>query len=64
MIGALLPNCTAKFSISKTTLPERCASCVAMLTLPCCERRALDSSRNAFKARTRPSLRVRRALMP
>ncbi len=35
-----------------------------MLTLPCCERRAFDSSRKAFNARTRPSLRVRRALMP
>ena len=35
-----------------------------MLTLPCCERRALDCSRKSFNARTRPSLRVRRALIP
>ena len=64
IIGSWSPKATLRFSISKTNLPERLASCVAMLTLPCCERRALDSSRKSFSARTRPSLRTRRALMP
>ncbi len=64
IIGSWSPKATLRCSISKTNLPERLASCVAMLTLPCCERRAFDSSRKSFSARTRPSLRVRRALIP
>ncbi len=49
---------------SATILPERVASWMAMDAWPVRSRRARRSSRIALSARTRPSLRVRRALMP
>ena len=49
---------------STTSLPERSASWIWILAVPTLVRRARRSSRSACSARTRPSLRVRRALIP
>ena len=49
---------------STTSRPDRSASCACSRTVPTRSRRALRSTRNASRARTRPSLRVRRAWIP
>ncbi|MCY1440219.1 hypothetical protein D9M71_564840 [compost metagenome] len=52
------------FSATITCLPDFSAPSSWKLALPCRSRRSERSERIAFRARTRPSLRVRRALMP
>jgi len=51
-------------STAATSPPLRSASWISSLTRPTACRRRLRSRRIASSARTRPSLRVRRALMP
>ena len=53
-----------RFLTLQTSLPLFSPSPMVILTLPTCSRRPLRSSRRAFSSRTRPSLRVRRALIP
>ena len=55
-----------KFSLraSTTLRPDASAVAVAMRTAPACSRRAARSLRMASSRRTRPSSRVRRALIP
>ena len=52
------------FFASMTSRPDFSASDACRLTLPTFSRRCLRSSRMDFSARARPSLRVRRALIP
>ena len=47
-----------------TSLPERLASWICMRALPGCSWRSMRRSRRRLSARTRPSLRVRRAFTP
>ena len=49
---------------SNTRRPDGSAASTCIRTAPGCSRRAARSARIATSARTRPSLRVRRALMP
>jgi hypothetical protein len=58
------PNDFHSPSASNTILPVGSASVTCMRTLPGCSRRAARSSRIASSAFTRPSSRVRLALMP
>ena len=58
------PNDFDTRSASNTSFPEPCPSSTARRTVPDCARYAARSARSAISARTRPSLRVRRALTP
>ena len=58
------PNEKDTFSASMTILPEALALLMSSLALPTTSIRCRLSSRSFLSARTRPSLRVLRALMP
>ncbi len=58
------PSATLAFSASITLRPELPASAALRRTLPVATRRSARARRIASSARTRPSLRVRRALIP
>ncbi|MNI39889.1 hypothetical protein D3C73_940820 [compost metagenome] len=58
------PKANEMSLMSMTFLPELTPWAASILTLPLRSRRAERSLRIAFRRRTRPSSRVRRALMP
>ena len=62
---SVLPSyCRLKSLTSQTIFPDFSDTFWVSETLPATSRRCFRSSRSAFNARTRPSLRVRLALMP
>jgi hypothetical protein len=63
MIGRV-PRTNDTSSSAATSMPLRSASWISSFTRPTASRRRPRSRRSASRARTRPSLRVRRALMP